>query len=184
MCFGWFKRRKQRKLEEAAAKADANAVVICNPANGVIKATADVKDETFSQDMMGKGFAIIPSDGNITAPCDGTISLVANTGHAFSIKHSSGLEILVHIGIDTVTLNQHRKEGEPLVGFKINKKVGDVVKQGDLVITADLATIKSKGLDIITPVIVVNGEAAANKQILHLVTSGEQKVGTQILKIS
>lgn len=98
-----------------------------------------VNDEAFSQKMMGDGVAVEPSGNSVYAPCDGVLSVVFPTGHAFGIQRKDGVEILVHIGLDTVSL-----KGE---GFTIVKRQGDKVKRGEKIIEMDLPFIKENGLD-------------------------------------
>jgi glucose-specific phosphotransferase system IIA component len=156
---------------------------ICSPVDGEVVSTAKVKDETFSQNMIGRGFAVIPSNGEYVAPIDGELTLVAETGHAFSIKSSDGIEILVHIGIDTVNLNSQRKPGEELKGFKIHAKTGDHVKLGAFIISADLKYIASQKLDTITPVVIINNEYSANKNISDILVNGKVTKGTKVVEV-
>lgn len=113
-----------------------------------------VSDEAFSSGAMGKGVAIVPKEGRFYAPCDGTISAMFPTGHAVGLLSDKGAEILIHIGMDTVSLN-----GD---GFDVKVKQDQKVKQGDLLVVADLAKIKGKGLDITTPVIITNTDDYAD----------------------
>ncbi|MGL5747684.1 MAG: PTS sugar transporter subunit IIA, partial [Weissella cibaria] len=96
-----------------------------------------VQDETFASKMMGDGFAIEPTDDNILAPIDAEVTMVSPTKHAIGLRTDSGLEILVHMGINTVELN-----GEP---FDIKVAVGDKIKHGDLLATMDIAAVKAAG---------------------------------------
>ncbi|MDR1234641.1 MAG: PTS glucose transporter subunit IIA [Mycoplasmataceae bacterium] len=176
-------------------KEGANSVLeICAPVDGEVVSTAKVKDETFSQDMIGHGFAMIPTNGDFVAPIDGELTLVAETGHAFSIKANNGVEILIHIGIDTVNINSadasgksktkaQRKPGDPLEGFKILAKTGDNVKRGTPIITADIDFIKSKKLDTITPIVIINNEFSANKTLSSILVSGQVTKGTKVIEI-
>ncbi|AGF58812.1 PTS system glucose-specific IIA component [Clostridium saccharoperbutylacetonicum] len=118
-------------------------------ATGVSVDLKDVQDEVFSQKMMGEGIAIKPSEGKIYSPCDGTIVVVMKESkHAVGIKTKDGVESLIHVGIDTVTLN-----GE---GFELHCEEGKAVKKGDLLISFDRNFIKEKGLDDITMLIISN----------------------------
>lgn len=116
------------------------------PVNGKCIQLEDVPDEMFA--LMGKGCAFVYEDNVVHAPCDGEITLLANTLHAFGIKAENGAEILVHIGMDTVNLNGK--------GFSANVKQGDIVKAGDPVITIDRQFMKDNNADLTTPVIVTN----------------------------
>lgn len=119
------------------------------PLSGQVVKIEDVPDPIFSEKMMGDGAAVIPEDGKIVAPVDGTLTTIAPSGHAFGYTTKDGVEILVHVGLETVGLN-----GEP---FTIHAKPGDTVKKGDVVAEVDLDLLKSKNINPITPVIVVGG---------------------------
>ncbi|MUV36394.1 Lactose permease [Lentibacillus sp. JNUCC-1] len=121
---------------------------IYTPVNGEIIPITEVPDPVFSEKMMGDGIAIIPSDGRFTAPADGEIVQIPETKHAYGIRTTDNVEILVHIGLETVGL-----KGQ---GFKTHVEVGDTVKMGDLVITCDLEYIKEHAEHIITPVVITN----------------------------
>ena len=125
-----------------------NKIEIGSPVNGEIVPITEVQDPTFSEEMIGKGVAIIPSDGKYYSPADGKLIALFPTGHAYAINTDSGAEILVHIGLDTVELN-----GEY---YKVHAKQGDPVKKGDLIVEVDLEGIKNSGYDVITPLIVSN----------------------------
>ncbi len=129
--FGIFKAKKQ---------------ILVSPADGDIVELSEVADEVFSQKMAGDGLAIFPRSNTFVAPVSGTITKIFSTNHAFSIKTKSGLEVLVHIGLDTVALN-----GE---GFKRLAQEGDTVSVGKPIISADLEFIASQGKDIITPIVI------------------------------
>jgi PTS system beta-glucosides-specific IIC component len=163
-------------------KVGEQTLYICSPVDGEVVSTSEVKDETFSQNMIGKGFAIKPSSGEFVSPIDGELTLVAETGHAFSIRHANGMEVLVHIGIDTVNMNANRETNTPLKGFTLHAKAGDKVSIGASIITADLEEIKKAGYDTITPVIVVNNEFSANKSIVDIL-KGQVTKTTKILEV-
>lgn len=118
------------------------------PAAGKAVSLKEVNDPTFSQEILGKGVAIIPSEGKIVAPADGTISVFFETKHAVSISAENGVEIIVHVGLDTVNL-----KGEH---FTAHKQQGDKVKAGELLLEFDMKAIKAAGYDVITPVIICN----------------------------
>lgn len=118
------------------------------PATGKAVSLKEVNDPTFSQEILGKGVAIIPSEGKIVAPADGTISVFFETKHAVSISAENGAEIIVHVGLDTVNL-----KGEH---FTAHKQQGDKVKAGELLLEFDMEAIKAAGYDVITPVIICN----------------------------
>ena len=118
------------------------------PVSGEIVPITQVKDDAFSQEIVGKGIAIVPSDGKVYAPCDGELVALFPTGHAFCIISEDEAEVLVHVGIDTVKLN-----GEH---FKIHATQGDTVKKGDLIVEVDLEGVKNAGYDTITPMVISN----------------------------
>ncbi len=122
---------------------------VFSPMRGKVIPLRDVSDEVFSGGVLGDGCAVIPADGKIYSPVKGKISSIAETKHAFGISSEDDLEVLVHVGIDTVSLN-----GE---GFVTHVKVGDEVSVGDLLGEVDLALLKQKGYDIATPVVVCDG---------------------------
>jgi PTS system beta-glucosides-specific IIC component len=131
-----------------------NKIEISSPVKGEIVPITQVPDETFSQEMVGKGVAIVPSDGKFYAPADGELVALFPTGHAFCINSSDGAEILVHIGIDTVKL-----EGKY---YTIHGKQGTSVKKGDLIVEVDIEGVKSEGYNVITPMIVSNFSKFSN----------------------
>ncbi|MEA3419292.1 MAG: PTS glucose transporter subunit IIA [Campylobacterota bacterium] len=133
----------------------AKSIEIVSPVTGEAVALESVNDEVFSRKMLGDGVAVIPTDGVFGAPFDGIISKIFSTHHAYTVKHKKGLEVIVHIGLDTVNL-----KGE---GFTAVASEGEAVKAGDTIIRADLAKIKSLGKEIITPVIVT--EESSDKPI-------------------
>ena len=144
------------------------------PVDGEVIPTAEVKDDTFSKNMMGRGFAIIPTSGVFVAPIKGEIRLIAETGHAFSIKNKKGLEILVHIGLDTVTINSKKQPNEQIQGFKILAAVGQKVKPGDPIIEADLNLVHKLKLNSVTPVIAINNEFMSKEKAVNIV---KERVG-------
>lgn len=107
-----------------------------------------VNDPTFGEEILGKGIAVIPADGKVYAPIDGEVSTVFPTGHAVAITTPDGIEILIHVGLDTVKL-----EGKH---FTIKTETGRQVKKGDLLVEADIEAIRAEGYDCITPMIICN----------------------------
>lgn len=147
--FGYSDDMLPKKKEEVPAAVEAvKDEVLKAPVSGRAIPLSEVKDEAFAEGMLGKGAAIIPENGDICAPCDGVISVMYPTGHAIGIQTPAGAEVLIHIGMDTVSLNGK--------GFDVRVKEGQAVKAGDLLVKADLKTIKEAGLDSTTPVIVTN----------------------------
>ena len=152
--------KKENNLEQLKEEKD---VEVKAPVAGEVLSLSEVKDEAFSSGTLGKGIAVIPEEGKIYAPCDGVVTALYPTGHAIGITSVQGAEILIHIGMDTVTLN-----GEC---FHVHVKEGQEVKTGQLLIEADLDGIRSHGLEITTPVVVTNPDQfndvklAAAKQV-------------------
>jgi PTS system glucose-specific IIA component len=118
------------------------------PVDGQIVTLESVDDEVFSQKMVGDGVAIMPVSHAFTAPIDGIVTKIFSTNHAYSIKSDKDLEVMVHIGLETVAL-----DGK---GFVRIANEGDSVKVGDVIIEADLPYIKEHAKDIITPIIITD----------------------------
>ena len=129
----------------AAAVAD---LTLTSPLEGQLVALSDVADEAFSAGALGPGIAVSPSGGAVVAPCDGKVSVAFPTGHAYGIKSASGIQVLIHIGMDTVKL-----EGK---GFTPRVAKGDVVRRGDVLADVDWDVIREAGYDTITPMVVTN----------------------------
>ena len=136
------------KVEEKSEKKNENEIEIVAPLKGMVIPLAEVKDEVFSMEVLGKGVAIIPEEGKVVAPADGVISALFDTKHAIGITTADGAEILIHVGMDTVNL-----EGKY---FTAHVKPGDSVKKGDLMITFEKDKIAAAGYEIVTPVVVSN----------------------------
>lgn len=135
---------------EAASEA-VSAETIAAPIAGQAVALSEVKDPVFASGAMGAGAAVIPADGKLVAPVSGTVTVLAETGHAVAIKSDNGAEVLMHVGIDTVKL-----EGKP---FAPHVALGDHVSAGQPLMDVDLAQIEAAGLDTATMVIVTNTDA-------------------------
>ena len=130
-------------------KKKENKFILGAPAKGKAVPLKAVSDPTFAEEMLGKGMAVIPSEGKIYAPADGEIGMVFDTLHAVSMTAAdSGAEILIHVGIDTVQMN-----GD---GFTGHVKAGDQVKKGQLLLEVDLEKVKAAGYDTVTPMLVCN----------------------------
>lgn len=155
----------QEAIYEKEDMKDEQAFV--SPAKGKIIALEDVPDETFSKKMLGDGFAIDIVDGKIVAPISGRLETVFPSGHAFGIQGESG-EVLIHVGIDTVTLN-----GE---GFDVCVKQGDFVKQGDVLVNVDIEKIRKLGKSTLTMVLFTDG-----KEINHIDFNKEVSMNEKLL---
>ncbi len=125
-------------------------IQVLSPMNGEIIEMTEVPDPAFSQKMLGDGFAVKPTDGSVKAPVSGKLVQIFPTNHAFAVVTDEGLEVLVHIGIDTVEL-----KGD---GFKRITEPGGEVKAGDVIVEVDLAYLEEKGKPSVTPVVFTNGE--------------------------
>ena len=136
-----------------------------SPAKGKIIALEEVPDKTFSQKLLGDGFAIDITDGKIVAPISGKLETVFPSGHAFGIKGPNG-EVLIHVGIDAVSLN-----GE---GFDVKVKQGDFVKQGDVLVNVDLDKIHQLGKSTLTMVLFIESNEVKNNDLNKEVTINEQ----------
>ena len=152
-----------------------SSIVVTAPFSGTLVPLSEVPDETFASGVLGEGIAIEPSDGLFCSPVDGTVETIAETKHAIGFAADNGLEILVHVGLETVSLN-----GE---GFEILVKEGDRVKAGQPVAKADLALIRERGLKTITSIVLTGG---ADDMELHcaegLATAGKTPVLTLTAK--
>lgn len=118
------------------------------PVSGEVVQITDVPDATFAKKLLGDGIAIIPADGKIYSPIDGTVVMVAPTKHAFGLRTEDGLELLIHFGLETVTLN-----GEP---FDVKVEEGSTVRAGDLLCEVDMQQLKDACINTITPMIILN----------------------------
>lgn len=123
-------------------------LLIKSPLEGKVIAIENVSDPVFAQKMMGEGVAIEPTNGEVVAPISGTLTTVFPTGHAYGITGDNGEEVLVHIGLNTVELNGQ--------GFDIKVSADSKINVGDVMCIVDLDFIKSKGLPIVTPIIITN----------------------------
>ena len=141
-------------------------------ADGEVIALEQVKDPVFSQKMMGDGFAVEPENGNIVSPVSGTVSSVFPTKHALGLVTEAGLEVLVHIGLDTVSL-----EGKP---FTVHVAEGQKVAAGDLLVTADLDAIRAAGRETSTIVVFTNGDVIKS---VNLEQTGSHAAKTVVAKV-
>ena len=146
---------------------------VASPLAGTVVPLEQVKDESFAKGMLGPGIGIEPADGLVVAPFDGTVTVAFPTGHAYGLKSASGVQVLIHVGMDTVKL-----DGK---GFMPRVAKGDVVRRGDVLAEVDLDVIREAGYETITPVVVTN------KKKLGAVTpvaSGEIQRGDALLDVA
>ena len=142
------------------------------PVDGQVVTLESVDDEVFSQKMVGDGVAIIPISNQFMAPIDGVVSKIFSTNHAYSIKSDKDLEVMVHIGLETVSLN-----GE---GFTRIANEGDKVKAGDVIVEVDLAYIKAHAKDVITPIIITDESDCKEIIKKHAIV----KAGDKIMEVN
>lgn len=121
---------------------------ILAPVSGRVVPMSEVNDPTFSQEILGKGVAVVPSEGKVVAPASGEVVVMFETKHAVSIRTEDGAELIIHIGLDTVNLR-----GEH---FTAHVAQGDHVKAGDVLVEFDMEAIKEAGYDVITPIVICN----------------------------
>jgi len=164
-------------VEKAAPVSDVKAGetdTFYSVANGHLEDIEKVSDPTFAQKMLGDGYAVIPTDGKIVAPVDGTIETIFPTKHALGIKTDNGLEVLVHMGIDTVQL-----KGEP---FDIKVTDGQKIKHGDQLAQVDLDKIKQAGKKTDMMVIVTNMPSVA--YLKYNVLDTDVKLGREVVRVT
>ena len=133
---------------------------------------AEVEDEAFAGEVLGKGIAIEPTEGKLFSPVDGTVDNLFDTNHAIGISNNDGVEILLHIGIDTVQLNGKY--------FKAHVKTGQEIKKGDLLISFEIDKIKEAGYKVTTPMIICNTD---DYKDVTAVADGNIEVGQDLLKL-
>ena len=119
--------------------------------DGQLRPLDQIPDEAFASGILGRGYAIEPTAGTVYSPIDGTVDSIAETHHAYTIQSADGLDVLIHVGIDTVEL-----KGE---GFLPMVRVGDRVKAGDVLARVDLDLLRSRGYQTVIPVLITNPEA-------------------------
>ena len=152
-------------------KQNKNEVLeFVSPVEGKVMELSEVKDKVFSQGIMGNGFAVELTSGTVRAPFSGEVTVVFPTGHAIGMKRADGLEVLIHIGMDTVELNGK--------GFSLKVKQGDYVSVGDVLVEVDLDYIKSEGKSLVSPVVFPNGQAVSLK------VQGNIKTGQDVVTIA
>lgn len=139
---------KEDIIKEVATTLLDNNKEIKNPLSGKVLPLSKVEDAVFSSGAMGNGIAIDPTDNKVYAPFDGTVEFIAETKHAIGLKSDDGVELLIHVGMDTVKMNGK--------GFDVKTKVNERVKEGDLLLEFDRNEIQKEGYSLITPVVITN----------------------------
>ena len=131
----------------------------------------EVNDQTFAQELLGPGIAIVPSNGTVVSPINGTIATVMDTKHAVCIQGEDGLELIVHAGLDTVELNGKY--------YQTYKEIGDQVKAGDVLLEFDLEEITKAGYDVTTPIVITN---LGDYKITKCLTGQQVKAGEEVIQ--
>ena len=133
----------------------------------------EVNDQTFAQELLGPGIAIVPSNGTVVSPINGTIATVMDTIHAVCIQGEDGLELIVHAGLDTVELNGKY--------YQTYKEIGDQVKAGDVLLEFDLEEITKAGYDVTTPIVITN---LGDYKITKCLTGQQVKAGEEVIQLT
>lgn len=144
---------------------------IVSPMNGKVIPLTEVEDEVFSSGILGNGVAVLPEKGELYAPADGTVLTIAESKHSVAMVTDTGVELLMHVGMDTVKLNGKH--------YAVKVKNGDKVKKGQLLMKFDMDEIKKSGFDIITPIVVANSDKFSLKSAQY----GEVKIGKELMKL-
>lgn len=156
-------------LKKSLGLSSHEGTILKAPLTGKVVPIEEVPDPVFADKVVGDGLAIDPTGNVMVAPCDGVIGKIFETNHAFSMETSSGVELFVHFGIDTVEL-----KGE---GFKRIAKEGQQIKMGEPVVEVDLALLKEKARSIITPIVISNMDDVSRLEK----SSGDVKAGVDTL---
>ena len=174
----------KEELKEAASTASvegaynvvrntaSEAVDVASPLSGEVKKLSEVPDATFSEGLLGQGVAVVPVEGKLYAPFDGTVFTLFDSKHAIVLSNGKGVEMLVHIGLETVSLNGK--------GFTAHVKDGDSFKKGDLLIEFDLAAMQEK-FNMITPVLIANAGDLSSVKALR--ENGSVKAGENVIRV-
>ena len=177
--FGYKNKEPEVKIEKTEVKetkettdTDSTLPLLYSPLEGKAVPLNQIKDPTFASGVLGKGMALIPAKGEVTAPCDATVETVFETKHAIGLTGDNGAELLIHVGMDTVQL-----KGEY---FTAHVKDGDHVKKGQLLLTFDMEKIKEAGYEITTPFIVTNSDAYSD---VKLIKEGNVTTDSKVLEI-
>lgn len=162
----------EKYLSEVKAIPIRQKIVLKAPLSGKLLPLSQVPDQAFSQKIMGDGFAIDPIDGKVLSPVDATVVQIFRTGHAIGLETDTGVEILIHVGIDTVKLNGK--------GFTALVQNGQRVKAGQELIHFDLELVKGAAPSVITPIVFTNMERVA---CLQARSKGDAKAGEEIASL-
>ena len=169
-----------KSVEQAADSSEENNSesdpedenILYSPLEGTAISLSQVNDATFASEVLGKGMAVIPDKGEVVAPCDATVETVFETKHAVGLSTESGMELLIHIGVNTVELGGKY--------YTAHVKDGDHVKKGQLLVSFDMDKIKESGYDVTTPLIVTNSDDYKDVKLLK---EGVTASGDKVLEI-
>lgn len=167
-----FCRRKRHRETPPQHLPAAGGVVVASPLEGTVYPLSGIEDPVFSAEVLGRGCAIEPSRGEVFAPVDGVVLKIAQSDHAISLRSSDGVELLIHVGMDTV-----ERHGD---GFEPQVQAGETVRCGQLLLKFDLQKIRAAGYPLTTPVIVTNSDAFAG---IDVAVSGRVQAGQDLLLI-
>ncbi len=172
LVFGFEDEAASVKAEQKEAEPLVQKIQVESPADGKLEPLSQVKDETLASGILGKGAAVVPDNGRVVSPVNGRITSVFPTGHAVGIVDEDGVELLIHIGIDTVKL-----EGRY---FTAHVKDGDVVRKGDLLVEFDRRAVEAEGYDTVIAVLVTNSQ-----EFLDVIPAqaGAVKAGQQLFTV-
>jgi sugar PTS system EIIA component len=145
-------------------------ISVSSPVDGRIVALEDVNDQVFAERVMGDGLAVLPDEGLVVSPVPGTIEKLFPGGHAFVVQTPDGVQVLVHLGLETVHL-----KGD---GFTVHASEGDTVQLGDRIVTVDLSRMAELQIDIACPVVVISGHQVSN------LTGGSVKAGDPLFDVN
>lgn len=162
--------KKDKENENQAVNTNTSDKILV-PITGIVSSVKECQDPVFAGEMVGKGSLILPSEGKVYSPVDGEISMVAESKHALGITSNTGLEILIHIGLDTVELN-----GEP---YTSHVSQGQKIKAGDLLMEFDIEKIKASGKAVESPVIITN----ADDKEINLLANGQTTHGEALMEV-
>ncbi|WP_253198674.1 glucose PTS transporter subunit IIA [Clostridium estertheticum] len=177
-------KEKEEEIDKDNNDENNEDILLCNeekantvsnlvsPVNGNVILLKDVPDKTFSDELLGKGIGVDPEDGIVVSPVDGTVVCLFETKHAIAIKTSDGMEILIHIGIDTVKMN-----GE---GFKSFINSGDTIKKGQKLMEFDLDLVKEKAKSPIVLLVITNSDSM---KFVNQLKSGKIKQGEELMRV-
>lgn len=169
--FGYKEEKSKETLE---SQKSMESPKLLSPLEGTGIPLSEVKDATFASEALGKGMAVIPSKGEVWAPCDATVETVFETKHAIGLTGENGVEILIHIGVDTVELGGKF--------YTAHVKDGDKVKAGQLLISFDMDKIKEAGYDVTTPMIVTNTDDYQEVKLLKTGKVNNQDCVLEMIK--